>query len=48
MELKLIRHVVSYKMELHHIELERNSSWRYVFSSGLGAGSGSVRMIWFS
>jgi len=32
MELKLTRHAVSYKMELHHIELERISSWRQAFS----------------
>jgi len=34
-KLKLTRHVVSYKMEPHPAELERNSSFRCTFSRAL-------------
>jgi len=34
-KLKLTRHAVSYKMEPHPAELERNSSFRCTFSRAL-------------
>jgi len=38
-KLKLTRHAVSYKMMLHHIELEHNSSWRQAFSRIVYSGT---------
>jgi len=35
MKLKLTRHAVSYKMELHPAELERSNSFRCIFSRAL-------------